>query len=54
MKEKQLFLNILNSANPAQELSTLDSAGVLEHLLPELTALKGVDTIDGQKHKDNF
>ena len=54
MKEKQLLWNILNSEDPAQELSNLDQAGILEHLLPELTALKGVDVMDGQKHKDNF
>lgn len=54
MKEKQLLLNILKSTDPAQELIELDKAGVLQHLLPELTNLKGVDIVDGQGHKDNF
>lgn len=54
MKEKNLLWNILNSSDPAQDLINLDDSGVLEHLLPELTGLKGVDIIDGQGHKDNF
>ncbi len=54
MNEKYLLLNILNAPDPSIELSKLDESGVLEHLLPELTALKGVDIVDGQKHKDNF
>jgi len=54
MKEKELLWNILNSNNPSQDLLNLDNAGVLEHLLPELTKLKGVDVINGQGHKDNF
>src|ERR1035437_644229 len=52
--EKQLLWNILNSEDPAKELSELDDAAILEHLLPELTALKGVDIKGGQGHKDNF
>lgn len=54
MSEKLLLLNILNASDPSEELIKLDESGVLEHLLPELTALKGVDIVDGQKHKDNF
>lgn len=54
MKEKELLWNILNSTNPSEELANLDNTGVLEHLLPELTKLKGVDVINGQGHKDNF
>ena len=54
MQEKKLLWSILNSKDPASELKQLDDAGVLEHLLPELTGLKGVDIIEGQKHKDNF
>lgn len=54
MKEKKLLWNILNSNDPAQELMDLDTAGILSHLLPELTDLKGVDVIGGQGHKDNF
>ena len=28
--------------------------GLLDGILPELVALKGIEEIDGQKHKDNF
>jgi tRNA nucleotidyltransferase/poly(A) polymerase len=35
-------------------LLELDKQGILEEILPELTALKGVDIVNGQKHKDNF
>lgn len=54
MKEKELLWNILNSNDPSKELENLDNIGVLDHLLPELTKLKGVDVIDKQGHKDNF
>ena len=39
---------------PAYGLEVLDNAGLLERILPELTALKGVQTVAGQQHKDNF
>ncbi|MFK5878676.1 MAG: HD domain-containing protein [Flavobacteriaceae bacterium] len=32
----------------------LEKTGLLPQILPELTALKGVDEVEGQKHKDNF
>lgn len=35
-------------------LKELDKQGILEEILPELTALKGVDIVNGQKHKDNY
>lgn len=35
-------------------LMKLYDTGELEKILPELVALKGVDIINGQKHKDNF
>ena len=35
-------------------LKTLEENGTLKVLLPELVALKGVEIIDGKKHKDNY
>src|SRR5690606_14192829 len=32
----------------------LQKTGLLKLILPELDALKGVDEINGKKHKDNF
>jgi len=32
----------------------MDEAGLLGYVLPELLALKGVETVDGKGHKDNF
>jgi CRISPR/Cas system-associated endonuclease Cas3-HD len=35
-------------------LKELDKQGILKEVLPELTALKGVEIVNGQKHKDNY
>ncbi|HAI19225.1 MAG TPA: tRNA nucleotidyltransferase, partial [Xanthomarina gelatinilytica] len=32
----------------------LEKTGLLDYILPELTALKGIDEVEGQRHKDNF
>ena len=32
----------------------LEQTGLLDYILPELLALKGIDEIEGQRHKDNF
>lgn len=45
---------ILLSEKPSVGFLTLEKTGLLELILPELTALKGVDEQDGQRHKDNF
>lgn len=39
---------------PSTGLRLLFDTGLLHYLLPELTALQGVDEKNGQKHKDNF
>lgn len=39
---------------PSVGFKWLDDAGVLVYLLPELVALKGVEAVDGHRHKDNF
>ena len=45
---------ILASAKPSIGFLHLEKTGLLELLIPELTALKGVEEVEGQKHKDNF
>lgn len=45
---------ILESDKPSVGFLLLEQTGLLDLLLPELTALKGIDEIEGQRHKDNF
>ena len=45
---------ILSSKVPSVGFLLLEQTGLLKHILPELTALKGIDEVEGQKHKDNF
>ena len=45
---------ILACAVPSNGLLLLDQLGLLERILPEITALKGIDEVEGQSHKDNF
>lgn len=45
---------ILMSLKPSIGLKLLFETNLLPHILPELSALKGVEQIRGQKHKDNF
>ena len=45
---------IIMTQKPSTGFKILESTGILKFILPELTALKGIDEIDGQKHKDNF
>ncbi len=45
---------ILESNKPSIGFLHLEKTGLLKHILPELTALKGIDEVEGQKHKDNF
>ena len=40
--------------DPARAFLLMDEAGLLPYVLPELLALKGVETVDGRGHKDNF
>ena len=39
---------------PSNGFLLLEQSGLLELILPELTALKGIEEIEGQTHKDNF
>jgi len=45
---------IISSSKPSKGFLVLEKTGLLPQILPELTALKGVDEMEGQKHKDNF
>lgn len=45
---------ILLSPLPSKGFLLLEKTGLLPFMLPELVALKGIDEVEGQKHKDNF
>ena len=45
---------IIASPKPSIGFNILEKTGLLEIILPELTALKGAETKDGVGHKDNF
>ncbi len=45
---------ILETPEPSVGFLLLEKTGLLERIIPELVALKGVQEIEGQKHKDNF
>ncbi len=45
---------ILSSPIPSIGFLHLEKTGLLDLIMPELTALKGVEEVEGQKHKDNF
>jgi tRNA nucleotidyltransferase (CCA-adding enzyme) len=45
---------ILACRMPSTGLLLLDQLGLLERIFPEVTALKGIEEVEGQSHKDNF
>ncbi|WP_299368574.1 HD domain-containing protein [Winogradskyella sp.] len=45
---------IIESDKPSIGFKLLEKTGLLDYILPELTALKGIDEVEGQRHKDNF
>lgn len=45
---------ILLTPAPSMGFRLLDETGLLEKILPQLCRLKGVETVDGKGHKDNF
>lgn len=45
---------ILESDKPSIGFLLLEASGLLNYILPELTALKGIEEVEGQTHKDNF
>lgn len=48
------FQKIMMTNKPSVGLKLLDDAGLMKFILPELVALKGIEEIEGQTHKDNF
>lgn len=48
------FNKIMMSEKPSIGLKMMDDAGLLPLIMPELTALKGIEEVEGQTHKDNF
>ena len=45
---------ILACTKPSTGFLLLEKTGLLARILPELIALKGIDEVEGQRHKDNF
>ena len=48
------FNKIMLSQKPSIGLKLLEQTGLLPLIIPELTALKGIEEVEGQTHKDNF
>ena len=48
------LMKIMRSPHPSRGWLLLDQCGLLPLIFPELAALKGVDTVNGRGHKDNF
>ena len=45
---------IMLSPKPSVGFRLLDTTGLLPLIMPELSAMKGVESVDGRAHKDNF
>ena len=45
---------ILVTPKPSIGFRLLDETGLLEYVLPQLAKLKGVETVEGRGHKENF
>ena len=45
---------MLMTRNPAMAFELMEDTGLLKEFLPELSRLKGVETVDGKGHKENF
>ena len=42
------------SEKPSVGLKLMEETTLLEKIIPELTALRGIEEVEGQTHKDNF
>ena len=45
---------ILVTPKPSIGFRLLDETGLLDYILPQLSKLKGVETVEGKGHKENF
>lgn len=45
---------IMKTPKPSRGWMLMEECGLLKHILPALDALKGVETVEGCGHKDNF
>lgn len=45
---------MLVSPRPSMAFRLMDETTLLDHILPQLTKLKGVETVEGKGHKENF
>lgn len=45
---------MLLTSRPSMAFQLMDQCGLLPYILPELCALKGVETVEGRGHKENF
>ncbi|WHF51258.1 HD domain-containing protein [Chryseobacterium gotjawalense] len=48
------FNKIMLSEKPSLGLKLMEQTGLMQLIIPELTALKGIEEVEGQTHKDNF
>ena len=48
------LMKIMRSSQPSRGWLLLDQCGLLSIIFPELAVLKGVETVNGRGHKDNF
>ena len=45
---------MLVTRKPSMAFRLMDETGLLEQFLPQLVQLKGVETVEGKGHKENF
>lgn len=48
------LVKIMRSPRPSIGWRLLAQTGLLDHILPQLSAMRGVDVLNGRGHKDNF
>jgi len=48
------LMKIMRSPQPSRGWKLMDKCGLLPYVCPQVAALKGVETVNGRSHKDNF